>query len=195
MNNNLMKMREDYDNLVPGLNLDYEKLKLYMYLRRGKKGMVLKEAHSIETCSRYVCDGYLGLFVQKEEGEVLKEIFKVTDVAFDFKSYWRNKKTKSYLSCLSDVTYFEVSKKSEHDLVKTFPEFVDLGLAINHRLQDRLVKRSSIKNMGIHKGYKKFLQEFPGIQALLSQSRIASYFNCTARTVRSVQKKFKEGEL
>ena len=195
MNNNLMKMREDYDNLVPGANLDYEKLKLFMYLRRGKKGMILKESNTVENCSRYICDGYVGLIVQKEEGEVLKEIFRSTDVAFDIKSYSRNKKTKSYLMCLSEVTYFEVSKKSEHELVKTFPEFIDLGLAINHRLQDRLVKRSSIRGMGIHKGYKKFLQEFPGIEELLSQSRIASYFGCTARTVRSVQKKFKEDEL
>ncbi|MBN3581961.1 hypothetical protein JYB64_06140 [Algoriphagus aestuarii] len=195
MNNNLMKMREDYENLVPGLNLDYEKLKLFMYLRRGKKGVILKESHTVENCSRYICEGYLGLLVQKEEGEVLKEIFRSTDVAFDIKSYSRNKKTKSYLVCLSDVTYFEVSKKSEHELVKTFPEFIELGLAINHRLQDRLVKRSSIRGMGIHKGYKKFLQEFPAIETLLSQNRIASYFNCTTRTVRSVQKKFKTGEL
>lgn len=195
MNNNLMKMKSDYDKLVPGLNLDYEKLKLYMYLRRGKKGSLLKEALTIETCSRYILDGYLGLMVEKVDGEILKEIFKPTDVAFDFKSYWKGKKTKSFLICLTDVTFFEVSKKSEKDLVKNFPEFIDLGLAINHRLQERLSRRSAIKGMGVLKGYRKFLKTFPGIDGILSQNRIATFFGCTTRTVRSVQKKFNAGEL
>lgn len=185
-------MKQDYDQLNPGLSLDYQKLKLYMYLRKGKKGMILKESNAIELCSRYICEGYMGLMKQTEEVEVLKEIFNQSDVAFDFKSYWKEKKTKSYLICLTDVVYFEVSKKSESDLIKNFPEFTRLGLAINHRLLERLSRRSSIKGMGIHKGYKKFLQIFPGIDQILSQNKIASYFGCTARTVRSVQKEFRD---
>ncbi|SFU01885.1 cAMP-binding domain of CRP or a regulatory subunit of cAMP-dependent protein kinases [Algoriphagus locisalis] len=195
METHLAQMKEDYDQLVPGLSLDYQKLKLYMYFRKRKKGTILKAPNTLEKCSRYICKGYMGLMKQMEDGEVLKEIFGSTDVAFDFKSYAKEKKTKSYLICLSDVVYFEVSKESELDLVKHFPEFIKLGLAINHRLLERVSRRSSIKGKGIHKGYRKFLQDFPGIDRVLSQNKIATYFGCTDRTVRAVQKEYKETDL
>lgn len=191
MENNLKKLKEDCVQLVPGLSLDFEKLRYYIYLKKAKRGDIIKEPNTIEICSRYICEGYIGLLKEGEEGEALKEIFKVTDIAFDFKSYWKEKKTKSYLKCLSDVVYFEVSKKSELELVRLFPEFTSLGLAINHRLLERFSRRSNLKGQGIHKSYPKFLQVFPGIDEVLSQNKIASYFGCTARTVRYVQKEFK----
>lgn len=195
MENNLKKMKEDYGKLVPGLSLDFEKLKFYMYLKKAKKGTILKQSGTVEICSRYICEGYTCRMKAKESEDRVKEIFKETDVACDFKSYWKGKKTKSYLICLTDVVYFELSKKSELELVRLFPEFTSLGLAINHRLLERLAKRSSMKVNGIHKSYGKFLETFPGIDEVLSQSKIASYFGCTDRTVRSVQKEYKSGEL
>ena len=190
----LAKMKEDYDPLVPDLNLDYSKLDLYLDLRKRKKDEVLKDTSSIETCSRYIFEGFIGLFFDSENGPVLSEIFQATDVAFDFQSYLRGEKSQNYMKCLSDVVYYELTKKSEMTLIQNHPEFAKLGLAINHRLLKRLDLRSRIKAKGISKGYKRFLEYMPGIELHLSQAKIASYFSCSERTVREVQHALNSGK-
>lgn len=192
--NYLAKMKADYDPLVPDLKLDYSKVELYLDLKKRKKDEVLKDTSSIETCSRYICEGFLGLFYDTEKGPVLSEIFQATDVGFDFQSYLNHGKTQNYIKCLSDVVYYELSKKSEMTLIQNHPEFAKLGLAINHRLLKRLVLRSRIKAMGISKGYKQFLEYLPGIALHLSQAKIASYFSCSERTVREVQHALQSGK-
>lgn len=190
----LAKMKEDYDPLVLDLNLDYSKLDLYLDLRKRKKDEVLKDTSSIETCSRYIFEGFIGLFFDSENGPVLSEIFQPTDVVFDFQSYLKGEKSQNYIKCLSDVVYYELTKKSEMTLIQNHPEFAKLGLAINHRLLKRLDLRSRIKAMGISKGYKRFLEYMPGIDLHLSQAKIASYFSCSERTVREVQHALNSGK-
>ena len=190
----LAKMKEDYDPLVPDLKLDYSKLDLHLDLRKRKKDDILKDTSGIETCSRYICEGFIGLFYDSEKGPVLSEIFQPTDVAFDFQSYLKDDKTQNYIKCLSDVVYYELTKKSEMTLIQNHPEFAKLGLKINHRLLKRLQLRSRIKVMGITKGYREFLDYMPGIELHLSQAKIASYFSCSERTVREVQHALKYGK-
>ena len=190
----LAKIKDDHDPLVPDLKFDYSKLDLYLDLRKRKKDEVLKDTSSIETCSRYICEGFIGLFYDTEKGPVLSEIFQATDVAFDFQSYLKGEKSQNYVKCLSDVVYYELTKKSEMTLIQNHPEFAKLGLAINHRLLKRLDLRSRIKAKGISKGYKRFLEYMPGIELHLSQAKIASYFSCSERTVREVQHALNSGK-
>ncbi|WP_139229094.1 cyclic nucleotide-binding domain-containing protein [Algoriphagus aquimarinus] len=187
-------MKEDCDPLVPDLILDYTKVDLFLNLRKGKKGEVLKDTSSVETCSRYICEGFIGLFYDSEKGPVLSEIFQATDVAFDFHSYLTGERTQDYIKCLSDVVYYELSKKSEMTLIQNHPDFAKLGFQINHRMLKRLYQRSRIKAMGITKGYKQFVEYLPGIELHLSQSKIASYFFCSERSVREVQHALKPGK-
>jgi|GEM_PF-3141016 len=187
----LARMKADYDQLVDGLDASYLKLELYVNLRKAKKKDILKGTTSVETCSRYLCEGFVGLFLAGEDRTVLTEIFMATDVVFDSESYLNASKTDYYLKCLSDVIYFELSKKAELQLIDNHPEFVKLGLAINHRLISRLAERSRIKNLGISKGYPAFIKAMPGIGELLTQAELASYFNCTDRTVRSIVREYK----
>lgn len=191
----LAKMKEDYDPLVPDLKLDYSKVELYLDLRKRRKEEILKDTSGVETCSRYICEGFIGLFYDSEKGPVLSEIFQATDVAFDFQSYLKGEKTENYIKCLSDVVYFELSIKSEMALIQNYPDFAKLGLKINHRLLRRLDQRSRIKVMGITKGYREFVEFMPGVELHLSQSKIASYFSCSERTVREVQHALKFGKL
>lgn len=191
----LAKMKADYDPLVPDLILDYSKVELYLDLRKRKKDEVLKDTSSIETCSRYICEGFIGLFYDSEKGPILSEIFQATDVAFDFQSYLNHGKTQNYIKCLSDVVYYELTKKSEMNLIQNYPEFAKLGSQVNHRMLKRLELRSRIKVMGISKGYKQFVEYLPGIELHLSQAKIASYFSCSERTVREVQHALKLGKL
>ena len=189
----MAKMKEDYKPLISDLKLDFNKLELFLNLRKGKKDEILKNTIDIEICSRYICEGFIGLFSDSEKGPVLSEIFQATDVAFDFPSYLWGEKTENYMMCLSDVVYFELSKANEMILIQKYPEFAKLGLRINHRLLKRVLMRSRIKVMGISKAYQDFVEYMPGIEDHLSQAKIASYFSCSERTVREVQHAFKSG--
>ncbi|MEB2778491.1 hypothetical protein SYJ56_24495 [Algoriphagus sp. D3-2-R+10] len=185
------QMKADYDQLVDGLDASYKKLDLYVDLRKAKKNEILKKTSSVESCSRYLCSGFVGLFQEGEERDILTEIFMTSDVAFDSESYLNASRTDFYLKCLSDIIFIELSKKAESQVIENHPKFVKLGLAINHRMLSRQGERSRIKNLGISRGYPEFVNALPGIEKLLTQSELASYFNCTDRTVRSVLKEYK----
>ncbi|WPR77689.1 hypothetical protein [Algoriphagus sp. NG3] len=187
----LTKMKEDLDQLVSGLDACYDKIKLYGDFKKAQKNKVLKPIQEVEKSSRYIMEGFVGLFYDTEKGPVLAEIFQATDLAFDVNSYLKEKKTDQYIQCLSDVVYFELSKELEQLLLRHFPDLQQLAIKVNQRMSKRLILRNRIKRMEKEDAYREFLDYMPGIEEHLSQAKIASYFSCSPRTMRIIQQKIK----
>jgi len=185
------RMKADYNQLVDGLDAEFSRLDFYVNLRRAKKNELLKTTNKIELNSRYICSGIVGLYFEDEDRPVLIQVFKETDVAFDVESYLNTSVTSFYLKCLSDVVYYELSKSSELQLVVNHPKFIKLLIAVKHRMLSRQTERARIKNFGISKGYPVFIKSVQGIENLLTQADLATYFNCTTRTVRNAVRKYK----
>lgn len=186
----MAKMEADYGQLVDGLGAEFSKLLLYVDFRRAKKNEVLKATTKVESNSRYICSGIVGMYFESEDGPLLIQVYKETDVAYDSESYRNASVTNFYLKCLSDVVYYELSKSSELQLVLNHPKVMKLLLAINHRMLSRQTESARIKNLGVSKGYPEFIRSVPGIENLLTQADLATYFNCTPRTVRNALRKY-----
>jgi len=185
------KMKADYRQLVDGLDEEFSKLLLYVNFRRAKRNEVLKPISKVELNSRYICSGIAAMYFEGEDGPLLIQVYKESDVAYDSESYHNASITNFRLKCLSDVVYYELSKSSEDQLVLNHPKVMKLLLAINHRMLSRQTESARIKNLGVTKGYSEFINAVPGIENLLTQADLATYFNCTARTVRNAVRKYK----
>lgn len=185
-------MKRDYDTLFPVSENLYRTISLYLELKKKKKGEVLKPFGSVEILSRYICEGFIGVYYDFQGDPVLKYVLNPTDTAFDIQSYFSQQKSTIEIRALSDAVFFEFHKDSEIQVVSKFPEFARLGILINHRIQDRLAQQMAILRMDFKHGYHAFIQFYPGIEKHLKYSDWAGLFQCGIRTVSRVLNELKE---
>lgn len=182
----LLKMKEDYDQLLFVSDDLYRSLSLHLEFKKAKKGVVLKRAGDIEKCSRYLCNGLVGTYKVMDGALSLKNIYQKTDAVFDAESYTFGIKTTLEIKAISDVTYFEFPKIKEMLVVESFPDFAKLGIEINHRIQQRKDKQNEILRLGLRQGYALFCKLIPEAQNFLHNQDWAQLFNSSERTVSRV---------
>ncbi len=186
MEPNLLKMKEDYDQLLFISEESYKRLSLHLEFRKVKKGKPLKHSGEPEICSRYICQGFVGIYFQIDGDSVLQNIFQGSDTVFDSISYTEEKVTNTEIKAISDVAFFEFPKIRENQVVENFPEFANLGIMINHRIQKRKDEQNAILRLGIKRGYPLLCQLYPGIDQYLHYQDWAELFNTSERTVSRV---------
>ncbi|QYH38956.1 Crp/Fnr family transcriptional regulator [Algoriphagus sp. NBT04N3] len=189
----IQQMKEDYDSILPVSEDLYRSISLFLDLKRRKRGEVLKPSGSVETLSRYICEGYVGIYYPQKEELHLRYVLSPTDTVFDMHSYLSEEKSLVEIRALTDILFFEFPKEAEIQVVSQFPEFAQLGILINHRIQQRLDRQNAILRMDFKEGYPAFLQSHPGIEFYLKNWDWASLFQCSLRTVSRVLNSRKGG--
>lgn len=189
----IQQMKQDYDSILPVSEDLYRSISLFLDLKRRKRGEVLKPSGSVETLSRYICEGYVGIYYPQKEEMHLRYVLSPTDTVFDMHSYLSEEKSLVEIRALTDILFFEFPKEAEIKVVSEFPEFAQLGILINHRIQQRLDRQNAILRMDFKDGYPAFLQSHPGIGFYLKNWDWASLFQCSLRTVSRVLNSRKGG--
>lgn len=193
MENHIKKMWEDYQQIIP-LSLEtYEDVFKSLILKKVKKGVVLKQAGTADGVSRYLCEGFIGEYVFVNGEYVLEQIFQPTDAVFDDSSFYPQIKTDVFLKALCNVVFLEFSKESELMVIKKSRELNRLSHFVIHRLTERKSNLNRIRLKRLESGYSDLLKEYPGVEKVLTQADIASFFASSVRSVARLQAKLKTG--
>ncbi|MDI1323182.1 MAG: hypothetical protein PSV36_10565 [Algoriphagus sp.] len=186
------RMWEDYHQIIP-LSLEiYEDVFRSLILKKIKKGIIIKQPGTADGVSRYLCEGFIGEYVYVNGEYVLEQIFQPTDTVFDDSSFYPQIKTDVFLKALSDVVFLEFSKESELMVIKKSRELNRLSHFVIHRLTERKSNLNRIRLKRLEKGYPDLLKEYPGVETVLTQSDIASFFASSVRSVARLQAKLKK---
>ncbi|RIW13109.1 Crp/Fnr family transcriptional regulator [Algoriphagus lacus] len=182
----IKKMKQDYDSLHPVSEELYHLLSRHLIVRRYRKGDVIKPVYQEERASRYICRGHVGVYFEQSQGLALGYVGRETDTVFDMVSYSGELKSNIEIRAISEVVILEFPKENEQLVVKRYPDFAQLGILINHRIQERMSQQMTILRSPMLEGYPKFCQLFPGIEDLLHYQDWADLFATSTRTVGRV---------
>ena len=183
MNGCIEKMKADYDSLEIIPIESYQHLLKYLILKKVKRGTVLKQPDTPDTCSRYICEGKIGFYLSYDGIHKLESIFTETDTVFDRYSYLDQSVTAHLIKALTPVTFYEMSKIAESIVLKSLPEFHFLANKVPNRVNYRLGILQLIKVKKLKLGYSDLVVRFPDLHDFLTQYDIAGFFNVDVKTV------------
>lgn len=173
----------DFNSIKRFSDESYETVYQKLTLWKVSRGQVLKKVDMVDDKSRYICEGFVGLFQEGHNGFKLFRIFGPSDVAFDEQSFRSNSSSKTLLRALSETVFLEFSLEAENDLLSKKPEFYSLALEVAHLINKRHVEQQAIKAIKFKAGFPLLLKKFPGIGQYLKNQDLADFFNCSISTV------------
>lgn len=186
------RMWEDYNQII-SISLEaYGDVFKSLLLKKLKKGVIVKHKGTADGVSRYLCEGFIGEYVAVKDEFILEQIFQPTDTVFDDSSFFAQIKTDVYLKTLSDVIFLEFSKESELMVIKKSKELNQLSHFVIHRLTERKSNLNRIRLKRLEGGYPDLVKDYPGIEKVLNQTDIASFFATSVRSVARYQAKLKK---
>ncbi|MBB6328860.1 CRP-like cAMP-binding protein [Algoriphagus iocasae] len=177
----------DYNRIKKFSDEAYESVFHKLILRRVSRGEILKKVDTVDIKSRYICEGFLGLYQEGKAGFQLVRIFGKSDTAFDEKSFRTNIPSKSIIKALSDTVYLGFTLEAETELLAKKPEFYSLALEVVHRINKRHVEQEAIKAKKFKEGFPLLLKKLPGIGQYLKNQDLADLFNCSISTVERLK--------
>jgi hypothetical protein len=177
------KMMEDYNNIKFFSENEYQSVLRRIVFRKYPKNYILKNKNEPDNFSRYICNGYIGLFDGTINRNKLKLIFGPTDTVFDKKGFRESKPTPIIIKTLSETMLFEFSKASEMALFEMNKDFCLLALEVSHRITLRTFEQSELKRLGLKNGVSSLAKKYPGIEKILKNQDLADYFNTSLRTI------------
>ncbi|MCS4434219.1 hypothetical protein [Aquiflexum gelatinilyticum] len=133
----MVKMKNDYDSLMVIPLEEYLELMPYLTFKKYPKNTVLKGASDVESVSRYLFEGLIGLFENREEDTVCRRIYCPNDTVCDFDSYLNRAKNNLSLITYTECMVAEFTQENEVLVIKNLKNFAELGLKINHRITSR----------------------------------------------------------
>ncbi|WP_133553988.1 Crp/Fnr family transcriptional regulator [Algoriphagus boseongensis] len=183
------QLKRDFNHLMLLSDDFYGSLSRYLFLKRKKKGEVIKALGQKGSYSRYLCKGLIGVYKIEKETEYLLYVFKETDLIHDWISYACCKKSSIEIKAISEVLYLEFSLLDLKCMLAKHPEIIHLLLLLNHRIQVRIYQQVDILRKGIKEGLPFFCKAYSGIELHLSYQDWASLFSSSIRTVGRVLSK------
>lgn len=151
----------------------------------------IKKVGDVDSCSRFLCEGFIGSFQFAEDELVLTNIFQVGDVVFDETSYLSGKASNVELKALCSVIFLELNKSDEDQLLKLVPDLYPLAHRIAHSIAEKNSKNVSISRMGIKKGYPVLMKEFPGLECVITNKDLGGFFGVSRRSAERFKQKLK----
>lgn len=133
----MVKMKNDYDSLMVIPLEEYLKLMPYLTFKKYPKNTVLKGVTEVESLSRYIFEGMIGLYENKEEESVCRRIYCPNDTVCDFESYLSRVKNNLSIITYTECLVAEFSRENEVLVIENLKFFAELGLKINHRITSR----------------------------------------------------------
>ncbi|MEB2778356.1 hypothetical protein SYJ56_23810 [Algoriphagus sp. D3-2-R+10] len=99
----------DYNTIKKFPEESYEDVYHKLTLRSVSRNGILKKVDMADEKCRYICEGYVGLFQEMQDGLKLFRIFGPSDVAFDEQSFRTKTPSKTVLKALSDTVFLDFS--------------------------------------------------------------------------------------
>ncbi len=181
---------EDYNSIIKIKEEDYNPVFEKLIFRKLPKNHVIKHSHKIDDRSRYICEGFVGLYEEGESRDQLYLIFGKTDTAFDPDSFKKEQESMFLLKTMSPTILFEFSEESEQVLLTQHPDFLTLALKVNIRIRERYINQLRIKSLKFNEGYSRLIEKFPHIQQVIKNQELADFFKISISTVERQKSQF-----
>ncbi len=182
-----IELMSDYNQIKEISEEDYKTVFQKLILRRVPKNFFLKESNMPDGKSRYICEGFVGLYTPIEDRLRLDLIFGPTDTALDELSYYDTKPSEMVLKTITDTVLFEFTLEAEKAVMVHNPEFHILALRIAHRINQRNCQQYAIKALKFKNGFPRLVETFQGIDQALKNQELADYFNCSISTIERLK--------
>lgn len=189
----LEQMMADYNQIKKYKEEAYLEVFQKLNLRRFPKNTIIKQINKVDEKSRYICEGFVGLYKEYDKGFRLSLISGPSDTAFDEQSFRSKKASNNILKTLSATVLLEFSIDAESALLAKVPEFALLALEVSHRINERNFEQMLIKDLKFEEGYPKLTALFPGIDKYIKNYELADYFKCSISTVERGKRNLKKG--
>lgn len=160
-------------------------------LKEVARRKTIKSMGKPEFHSRFLCQGFIGSYLYCEGEFVLKNIFQAGDVVFDETSYLSGKPSDIEIRAISRTVFFELDKEVENELLRMVPDFYPLAHRIAHSFAEKNSRNSAISKMGIEKGYHVLMEEFPGLESVITNTDLGGFFGISRRTAERFKQKLK----
>lgn len=131
---NLYFKKEVYHILQQVAEISYEEVKPvfeFMNVHEVKKGAVLKDHFEVESRSRLMIRGYIGLFDCSLNRPVCRQIFVRGSIAWDCESYTTSELTKFCLISITDSIFVTIHKDDEPKILSLYPNLAFLAVKMN----------------------------------------------------------------
>ena len=188
MENFMAQLKADLDTLMIIPYEEYLKLKPYLNITKYPKNVVLKSPTEIESKSRYVFEGLIGLFENSDNKSICRRIFSKSDIVCDFDSYLNEKTTNLSFIAYTDCIVAELTKQNEPLVVNTMKVFAELGIKINHRITSRDNDWKKIYWLKPDKRYDHLYKICPSLTEVKVKD-ICGILNLPERTVSRLRSK------
>ena len=180
-------MWEDYNRIIP-LSIElYGDVFQSLIIKKLKRGSIIKQPGTADEVSRYLIEGFIGEYITFKNGLILDQIFQRTDTVFDDSSFLSQIQTNIFLKALSDVIFLEFPKETELMVMKKSKELNHLFHFVLHRLTERKSNLNRIRLKKLEGGYPDLIRDYVGIDQVLTQADIASFFVTSVRSVARYQ--------
>lgn len=177
------KLMDDYNKIRFFSEEEYQSVFRKVTFKKYPKNSILKRKDDADICSRYICDGYIGLYDASTNRNKLKLIFGPTDTVFDKKGFRQGHPTSNVIKTISDAIIFEFSKTSEISLFEINKEFCLLALEVSHRITQRIYEQNEMKRLGFKESIFNLMNKYPQIEKLITNQDLADYFNTSLRSI------------
>jgi len=177
------KLMEDYNTIKRIPEEDYLPVFRKLIFRKLPRNHILKQSNKIDDRSRYICEGFVGLYEVEDNRDKLHLIFGPTDTAFDPESFKKETASRSIIKTLSPTYLFEFTEESEQLLLTQSPGFIELAHEVNIRIRERHIHQLKIKNLKFTEGYPKLIEIFPRIQQHIKNQELADFFSISLSSV------------
>ncbi|REG77517.1 cyclic nucleotide-binding domain-containing protein [Algoriphagus antarcticus] len=179
----LSQLIRDYDQLLKLPCEAYEWVLPHLKQINLKRGTVIKKSGSVDMASRYLCEGFIGSYKPIGERLMLSAIYKLSDTVFDESSFRTGIASNTVLKTISKVIFMEFPQEVEINLLDTHASLASLAHKVAHRIMERNARVYQISKLGLSHGYEVLMKEFPGLEAEITNSDLASFFGVHNRTV------------
>lgn len=149
----------------------------------SKRGEVLKQAGEVDVRSRFLCEGFIGLYAEVGGKSDLEHIFGVGDIVREFHSFYEGVKANYSLRAITDVVYLQMHISDQKNILSQNSQLA----LLNSKMMDYVIQKRSkitgIRILGLYLGYDELLKALPGIGICLSRKELADFFNCSTSKV------------
>lgn len=148
-----------------------------------KRGILIKNPGDVDTNSRFLCSGFIGLYKEEKGKQNLEHIFGKGDVVREYHSYYSGNRMDYYLKSITEVVFLEMSVPDQKTMLDTHPILMELNGKMMHFIIQRRAKVSGVRILGLKNGYPELLKVLPGIGSFLDRKELAAFFNCSTSKV------------
>ncbi len=145
----------------------------------------------MDSLSRFLCEGTIGLYIDKEEEPQLEHVFGTADIVREYHSYYDRVISPYYLKAMSDAVVLQIERDLSDIGIYGTSEFFQVDNALYNYILQRRTAVTAIRALGLQEGGEQLDILLPGAFGHFKLRDLTTFFNRSISTVSRWKRKNK----